>query len=118
MSEELLYFNGINGATGGYGLAVTNRELVDLIIDRETYEELNDKTEKGLRVRRLDIQRALNGVISDAEREKLEKELQVVEAKLIELGYHLAVEERIDPTNLAQAGWGVIFAANADSDIK
>jgi hypothetical protein len=118
MSEELLYFNGINGATGEYGLALTNEELVDQIIHRETYEELKDKTEKGLRIRRLDIQRALNGDVTAAEREKLQKELQQVEAKLVELGYHLAVIERVDPMNLAQAGWGVIFAQNADPAIK
>jgi hypothetical protein len=116
--EERLYFNGINGATGGYGLAATNKELVTQIIDRETYEELKDKTEKELRIRRLDIQRALNKATSDAEREKLEAELRAVESKLKELGYHLAVVERVDSTNLAQTGWGVIFAANADPAIK
>jgi hypothetical protein len=118
MSEELLTFNGINGATGEYGLALTNQALVDQIIQRETYDPLKDKDEKRLRARRLDIQRALTGNISAAEREKLENELQQLEAELVKLGYHLAVVERVDPTNLAQAGWGVIFAHNADPAIK
>jgi hypothetical protein len=119
MSEELLAFNGVNGATGEYGLPpMTNKTLVDQIIDRATYEGLKDEPEKSLRIRRLDIQRALSGTISDAERAKLEKELQAVEAKLIELGYHLAVVERVDPTNLAQTGWGIIFAQDADPAVK
>ena len=118
MSEdELLYFNGINGATGGYGLAVTNKELVNQIIDRETYERLSDKTEERLRIRRLDIERAMQKA-SGAEYDRLEKELQQVNAELEKGKQHWAVVDRVDPTNLAQAGWGVIFANNADPAIK
>lgn len=116
--EERLYFNGINGATGSYGLAVTNKELVEQIIDRETYDELKDQDEKRLRIRRLDIQRLLNGAVTDTEREKLEKELHDIESEIVKLGYHLVVVERVNPMDLAQAGWGAIFAANADPAIK
>ena len=119
MSEELLYFNGINGATGEYGLpAMTNAQLVKQIIDREPYDKLTDSEEERLRVRRLDIQRILPKA-SGAERDRLEKELQDITQQIIELPRQIkGVVERVDPTNLAQAGWGVIFAQDADPAIK
>ncbi len=80
--SDLLYFNGINGATGGYELPPTTPEVLAEVIsgqevDPSFLSELKQKMEA-----------------------------------------HWAIEEGKDPLDLAQAGWGVIFAHNADPKVK
>jgi len=85
MSEQLLYFNGINGATGDYGLPpMTGDELVTFIRGEGKPENLNE-----LRFRY----------------EQKSKR-------------SLGVKAGVDPKRLDQAGWGVIFAHDADPAIK
>jgi hypothetical protein len=81
--EDLLYFNGINGATGDYETMPLPLEKLAQIAKGET---LNEQ----------DI-----------------KELQLKHAQKTE--GHWAVKEGIDPKDLSQTGWGVIFAF-ADKD--
>lgn len=86
MSTNLLYFNGINGATGDYLLSpLTPGQLSALALG----EQLSPTQQRDLE----------------------ERAAQAREKKL-------AVEWGIDPANLAEAGWGVIFAANADPQIR
>lgn len=79
MTEELLYFNGVNGDTGDYDLSpMTATRLLDVLrgVDPpENIKELKYRVEW-------------------------------------EAAQHLGVGEGIDPTNLAEAGWGVIFPAD------
>ncbi len=85
MSTKQLVFNGINGATGEYGLPpMTSKELSKFIRGEATPENLSE-----LRYRY---------------RSKTEQ--------------HLGVKEGIDPKKLDQAGWGIIFAHDAEPAIK
>ena len=84
-NEELLYFNGVNGATGDYGLPpMTGGELTKFIQGEVPPENLDE-----LKWRYQQKDQALFGV-----------------------------KEGVDPKNLAEAGWGVIFAHDADPAIK
>jgi hypothetical protein len=84
-SGELLYFNGVNGATGEYGLPpMTGEELSKFIKGESAPQNLDE-----LKFRR-------------------EQKTQQT----------MGVKEGIDPKDLAQAGWGVIFAHDADPAIK
>ncbi len=84
MSEKQLVFNGVNGATGDYGIPpMTGEELAAVILRLGTPE--NSK----------------------------------------ELRYHLTeseenrgLKEGIDPKKLDEAGWGIIFADDADPAIE
>lgn len=86
MSEELIYLNGINGATGDYLTPpLTEAELAQLALEQPG----DDPT--------------------------LQKELQDKQSgKSGKLGTIWSV----DPTKLEEAGWGVIFASNADPQIR
>jgi hypothetical protein len=77
---ELLYFNGINGATGEYGMAVSQAELIARITGQPKPENLS--------------------------------ELQYKQQN------PFPVKEGVEPTDVAQAGWGVIFAKDADPALK
>jgi endonuclease G, mitochondrial len=89
MSDELLYFNGIDGDSGSYDLPpMSAEELMRYIRGEMAPENLNE-----LRFRH-------------------------EQATARSLG----VKEDVDPTNLAEAGWGVIFptypASDPDKDRK
>jgi hypothetical protein len=85
MSEKLLVFNGINGATGDYGLPpMTGADLATFIRGEGKPENLNE-----LRFRY---------------KSKTEA--------------NLGVKEGVDPKKLGEAGWGVIFAHDADPAVK
>ena len=79
---DMLFFNGINGATGGYELPPTTPENLANVISGQQIDA---------------------GFLSELKQKK--------EA-------HWAIKEGADPENLAQAGWGVIFAHNADAAVK
>ncbi|HEX7182151.1 MAG TPA: toll/interleukin-1 receptor domain-containing protein [Thermoanaerobaculia bacterium] len=82
---DLLTFNGVNGATGGYGLPpMTGEELSQFLRGEAAPENLNE-----LRFR---VQSRDNR--------------------------HFGVKEGVDPKRLDQAGWGVIFAHDADPAVR
>jgi subtilisin family serine protease len=81
MSDELFYFNGVNGDTGDYDL------------DPMTPERLFD---------------VLRGVAEPENIRELEYRVHW------ETEEHLGVVEGVDPTNVAEAGWGVIFPADPE----
>lgn len=80
MSDQLLYFNGINGATGAY------------LLPPQTPEELTQRFIKGA-----------------SPPENL-SELKARFRRKIQGS--LGVKDGVDPTKLAEAGWGIIFAQN------
>src|SRR5438105_2207840 len=83
--DALLYFNGVNGATGDYGLPpMTGGELFAFIRGEAQPDNLDE-----LKFR-------------------YQQSTQ----------QHFGVKEGVDPKQLAEAGWGVIFAHDADPAIK
>lgn len=86
MSDDLLFFNGINGATGDYLLPPLTTEQVSRIAQGEGFNPED---------------------IEDIELKKRQKEEP-----------DFAPVEGVDPKNLAETGWGVIFAYNADLAIR
>ena len=74
-------FNGVNAANGQYGLQLDGRQLADLIFGNASPVELRAQKDK------------YDDAIRNAN-----------------LPTHRGVGEGIDATNLAQAGWGIIFA--------
>ena len=86
MSDDLLFFNGINGATGDYLLPPLTTEQVSRIAQGEGFDPEN---------------------LEDIQLKKREKEEP-----------DFAPVEGVDPKNLAETGWGVIFAYNADPAIR
>ncbi len=82
---HLLTFNGVNGATGDYGLPpMTGEELSSFLRGEEKPENLAE-----LRFRQ-----------------------QQKDSR------HYGVKEGVDPKRLDQAGWGVIFAHDADPAVR
>jgi len=86
--EDLLFFNGINGASGDYLLPPLSAEQVSKIaqgeeFDPDNLEELKKKND------------LVKGLVPD-----------------------FAPMEGVDPKNLAETGWGVIFAYNAEPAIR
>ena len=86
--EELMYFNGINGSSGDYLLPPLTAEQLARIAQGEDF----DPTELS--------------------------ELQRKDMHVKGLEPDFAPIEGVDPKNLAETGWGVIFAYNADPAIK
>ena len=86
--EDLLFFNGINGATGDYLLPPLTAEQVSRIAQGEEFdpEHIAELKKK-------------NGLVKG-------------------LDPDFAPMEGVDPTNLAETGWGIIFAYNSDPAIR
>lgn len=84
MSNDLLFFNGLNGATGTYDIPpMPSEQLAQIIRGDQIPTNINE-----LKYRYL--QRTQT---------------------------HLGVIEGVDPTNLSEAGWGVIFPHDVDPAI-
>lgn len=89
MSEEFLYFNGIDGASGDYLLPPISPEKFSSIIQNEN---LNETDERYLKELKWWFDRTTQG--------------------------HYGVKEGVDPKVLAETGWGVIFAHDADPGVR
>lgn len=84
MTEELMIFNGINGATGNYDLPPQSpRDIAS--VARGTPISDEHKTDIAIR-----------------------KDLDASSAD------HFGLREGLDPTELSQSGWGVIFPQNLE----
>lgn len=88
MTEDLLFFNGINGSSGDYLLPPLTAEQVSKIAQGEEFD-LDDLYD-------------------------LQQKKKLVEG----LDADFAPVEGVDPKKLEETGWGVIFAHNADPAIK
>ena len=85
MATDKLYFNGINGATGDYGLPpMTGKELAAFIRGEKKPKNLAE--------------------LRHRHRAKNERTL--------------GVKVGVDPNKLDQAGWGIVFAHDADPALK
>lgn len=92
MSESLIYFNGINGATGSYGLPpMTPTQLSRAVLAAEEARDAD--------------RAALAGALASRHRRARGRG-------------HLGVKEGVDVKDPAQAGWGVIFSHDADPAIE
>jgi hypothetical protein len=83
--DALLFFNGINGASGAYDVAPISGEGLAKLIQGQPDPEN----------------------IADLKKRKEQKSARV-----------LGVREGVDPLDLAQAGWGVIFPTESDPAIR
>ncbi|MCA9707841.1 MAG: hypothetical protein KDK70_18460, partial [Myxococcales bacterium] len=87
-ADALLYFNGIDVATGGYGQApMSEAQLAALVTGQPLPDNRDDLRQ---RVKR-----------DEQDREK-----------------HFGVKAGVDATDLAQAGWGVVFAHGEDPAVR
>ncbi len=86
MSSQLLYFNGIDGSSGGYLLPPMSPAAVAAI--------------------------ASGAPLDDDQLKELKWWYQRM------TGGHYGVKEGVDPKDLSQSGWGVIFAYDADPAIR
>lgn len=101
--NEPLYFNGVNGATGGY------------LFEPQTIAQISDIAQESL------IAEQLDG--GTAEEPSLDSHLSALRKRdrrspENEDEKTLGPIEGVDPKNLAEAGWGIIFPANIDPEIK
>lgn len=129
-TETLLHFNGVNAVTGEYGLPpISGPMLAREICEEPPPENLADlfarrKRDAGsteavaVLTRALEVvQAALAEVTDPTQAAVLRQEALRIRGEL-DNRRHLGVRENLDATNLAEAGWGVIFAAHADPAIK
>ncbi|HSF80802.1 MAG TPA: hypothetical protein VLA49_06190 [Anaerolineales bacterium] len=89
MSDDVLAFNGIDGASGEYLLPQMTPEQFSALVRGEA---LNETDEKHLKELKWWFDRTTQG--------------------------HYGVKEGVDVKNLAETGWGVIFAHDADPAIR
>jgi hypothetical protein len=89
MAEDWLYFNGVNASRGEYAHEpIPVRELARLILgERPSPDRIDPDPEQRAALR---------------------------ERYLADVTGAFRVKEGVDPTNLAQAGWGIIFPATFD----
>jgi hypothetical protein len=130
--SELLCFNGIDGTTGGYGLPpMTGEALARLVVgeplpengpdlrarklrDDSRPEEL-ERLERELAEKTATLEVARSAGQAKADRVVgLEREVGKLRQELARRR-HLGVKEGVDATDLGQAGWGVIFAAEEEN---
>ena len=93
MSKEIIYFNGINGDTGGYLFSPSTTDELVKVVTEGKFGQFGSNSED-----------------SDVLRRLKKKECQEK---------NFAPNAEVDdPKDLAQTGWGVIFASDADLRIR
>ncbi|MDJ1184700.1 hypothetical protein [Roseofilum casamattae] len=98
-STETLYFNGVNGATGGY------------LFEPQTVEQISELAQNSIIADRVDgyapnapTSDTHLSALSDRDRHKEESDFALIEG--------------IDPKQISETGWGIIFPAQIDPEIK
>ena len=122
-----LYFNGINGSTGAYGLEpMTDEALSDHILETEVEAPDNlkaleerakrDKLER-IRQERARLEKLREMATDEAMIAELDDQIEALTEEEQSLA-HLGVIESVDATKLEEAGWGIIFGAKNANTAK
>jgi hypothetical protein len=133
--DEPLCFNGIDGATGEYALPpMTSRTLAGLVLgeapladdatlrarrrrDEAAPEEIA-RIEHELTTAEAALHEAMAAGSPDRQLvAKRQREVDRIKAELARRR-HLGVKEGVNPLDLAEAGWGVVFPAGGDAAIR
>lgn len=131
MSDNLLHFNGINGSTGRYGMAPMNGDALMRLICRQPgptniddLQRRKQQDDQGTeRVRALEAalvaeRQSLKLIaVGSAEQRAALRRCEQLQ-KEIDLRRDKGAKEGVDATQLSQAGWGIVFAHDADPAIK
>lgn len=101
--NEPLYFNGVNGATGGY------------LFEPQTIAQISDIAQESIVAEQLDG--------GTAEEPSLDSHLSALRKRDRRSPENddektLGPIEGVDPKNLGEAGWGIIFPENIDPEIE
>ena len=110
--EGNLYFNGINGVTGDYGLKPMSSERLARIIKGQADPKELDQ---------LRGEQRHPETLAEEQRRKEEEEERIHLAELKDKNRRRAVlvdapaKEGVDPTRLDQAGWAVVFPAKMET---
>lgn len=133
--DELLFFNGIDGTTGDYGLPpMTGEALGNLVAGQALVEEdpalrarkqRDEASPEALARLRQELATAVERLTtamaaSPPDRSRVaavQREVDRIRAELAKR-QHLGVKEGIDPLDLAQAGWGLVLPFAADPAIR
>ena len=126
MTGELLFFNGVNGATGGYGLApMAGEKFAGLITGTDPPENGKDLKQRSdqsgaarIKAQIAPLEEELRRFPEgDARAQSILAEIARLRTELRKYE-HLGVIEGVDAKNLAQAGWGAIFPKNVDPAVR
>jgi hypothetical protein len=99
--DETLYFNGINGATGEY------------FFEPQSVSEFSKIAQESI------IAEQVNGdALSDRTQDKHLRALEVLDRSKEEGGESLKPIEGVEHNDLSKAGWGIIFPANIEPEIR
>lgn len=119
-------FNGLNAATGEYGLTPRSVDALTHLID-ETYQEPADLEEQKKKARQAkydeltetlgQLKTELATTEDASRRRELEAEIKQREQEREQYA-HLGVVAGVEATNLAEAGWGIVFPYKADPAIQ
>ncbi|MCB0192027.1 MAG: hypothetical protein KDJ65_08795 [Anaerolineae bacterium] len=125
--DTLFYANGINASTGTYGLEPMTEKQLLTAIKGETLlpntevnylDTKNDQVKlREFRKKRAELQAQCSAETNTEKLAEFQAKINKVQEE-IDKREHLGVAAHIDPTNLQQTGWGIIFTEKADLVIQ
>jgi len=131
--EDLIYINGINAITGGYGIPpMSETDFANTIAGDDdspapkkpdNFSELDTKRLQAIQRRDIpklnsrlaELETRLKRTTDKTERNAIETELQAVKDHIAGIG-DFGLKEGVDPDRLALTGWGVIFPESMPSE--